>query len=133
MVSGGFEHGGRIAIGSDSNIRVALAEELRTLEYSQRLRDRSRAALASPGQSTGRRLFEAAATGGAVAAGRPTGAIGVGKLADLLALDGGHLDLEGAQWRHDPRRLCLRGRRSHGARGLVGGPASCPGRAAHFA
>jgi formimidoylglutamate deiminase len=90
-----LENGGRIAIGSDSNIRIALSEELRTLEYSQRLRDRSRAALASPGKSTGRRLFEAAATGGAAAAGRPTGAIGVGQLADLLALDGGHVDLEG--------------------------------------
>jgi len=90
-----FENGGRIAIGSDSNIRIALSEELRTLEYSQRLRDRSRAALASPDLSTGRRLFEAAAAGGAAAAGRPCGAIGVGKLADLLALDGSHVDLEG--------------------------------------
>ena len=42
-----LDHGGRIAIGSDSNIRIALAEELRTLDYSQRLRDHSRAALAT--------------------------------------------------------------------------------------
>jgi formimidoylglutamate deiminase len=90
-----LDNGGRIAIGSDSNIRISLTEELRTLEYSQRLRDRSRAALATPDQSTGRRLFDAAAKGGAVAAGRPTGTIGVGKLADLLALDGGHVDLVG--------------------------------------
>jgi formimidoylglutamate deiminase len=89
-----LDAGGRIAVGSDSNIRIALAEELRTLEYSQRLRDRSRAALATPEQSTGRRLFEAAALGG-VAAGRETGAIAPGLWADLLALDGGHPDLEG--------------------------------------
>jgi formimidoylglutamate deiminase len=87
--------GGDIAIGSDSNIRIALSEELRTLDYSQRLRDRSRAALALAEQSTGRRLFEAVARGGAKAAGRETGVIGVGYFADLLALDGGHVDLEG--------------------------------------
>ncbi|MGL4308911.1 MAG: formimidoylglutamate deiminase [Paracoccaceae bacterium] len=86
---------GTIAIGSDSNIRIALSEELRTLDYSQRLRDQSRAALASSAQSTGRRLFEAVARGGATAAGRETGIIDEGHFADLLALDGGHVDLEG--------------------------------------
>ncbi len=90
-----FDAGGHVAIGSDSNIRIALAEELRTLEYSQRLRDRSRAALATETASTGRRLFEAAARGGALAAGRESGAIRVGLLADLMALDAGHIDLAG--------------------------------------
>ena len=89
--------GGCIAIGSDSNIRIALSEELRTLEYSQRLRDRSRAALALPEQSTGRRIFETVLHGGSKAAGRQTGAITVGLLADLVALDGRHVDLEGRQ------------------------------------
>ena len=80
--------GGRIAVGSDSNVRIALAEELRTLEYSQRLRDRSRAALAEPEGSTGRRLFEAVCRGGAQAAGRDCGSLAPGRWADLLALDG---------------------------------------------
>jgi formimidoylglutamate deiminase len=87
--------GGRIAVGSDSNIRVSLAEELRQLDTSQRLRDRSRAALAAPGQSTGRHLIEAAATGGAQAAGRDAGRIAVGAWADLLALRTDHFDLAG--------------------------------------
>ncbi|WP_412509478.1 formimidoylglutamate deiminase, partial [Roseovarius sp. SYSU LYC5161] len=56
---------GRLAVGSDSNIRISLSEELRTLEYSQRLRDRCRAALATPDRSTGRRLYEAVCHGGA--------------------------------------------------------------------
>ena len=57
---------GAIAIGSDSHISVSPAEDIRMLEYSQRLRDRTRNALASgPGQSTGRTLFEAACRGGA--------------------------------------------------------------------
>jgi formimidoylglutamate deiminase len=89
--------GGRIAIGSDSNIRIALSEELRTLEYSQRLRDRSRAALATPEKSTGRRLYDAILAGGAAAAGRETGAIRPGPLADLVALDADHIDLDGRQ------------------------------------
>jgi formimidoylglutamate deiminase len=87
--------GGRIAIGSDSNIRIALSEELRTLEYSQRLRDRSRAVLATPEKSTGRRLVDEVLAGGAAAAGRQTGAIRQGLFADLVGLDGGHVNLEG--------------------------------------
>ncbi|WP_297772925.1 formimidoylglutamate deiminase [uncultured Roseovarius sp.] len=84
---------GRVAIGSDSNVRISLAEELRTLEYSQRLRDHSRAAFATPSQSTGRRLLEAVAAGGAQAAGRESGQIAPGQFADLMALDGDHVDL----------------------------------------
>ncbi len=87
--------GGAFGVGSDSNIRIALSEELRTLEYSQRLRDRARAALASPDRSTGRVLFEGAARGGAQAAGRDSGAIAPGRWADLLALDGNAVDLAG--------------------------------------
>ena len=87
--------GGRFAIGSDSNIRISLAEELRQLDTSQRLRDHSRAALATSERSTGRRLLEDAAQGGALAAGRGTGRIAVGEWADLLALHAAHSDLAG--------------------------------------
>ena len=55
-----MRQGGAIAIGSDSQITISPAEDLRMLEYSQRLRDRTRNALASgAGASTGRTLFEA--------------------------------------------------------------------------
>lgn len=87
--------GGAISLGSDSNIRISLAEELRQLDTSQRLRDHSRAALATDALSTGRRLWQAAATGGATASGRDAGRIAAGALADLVALDSGHVDLEG--------------------------------------
>lgn len=86
---------GRFGIGSDSNIRISLSEELRMLDHSQRLRDHSRAALATPALSTGRRIFEQAALGGAQAAGRPSGGLEAGLWADLLALDLQHVDLEG--------------------------------------
>ncbi len=81
------ETGGRIGFGSDSNIRISLIEELRTLEYSQRLRDRCRAVLARPERSTGRVLYEAGLAASATAAGRETGAIAPGLWADLVAID----------------------------------------------
>jgi formimidoylglutamate deiminase len=66
-------HHGYWGIGSDSNIRISLTEELRVLDHSQRLRDHSRAALATPHHSTGRVLLQAAAMGGAQGAGRDCG------------------------------------------------------------
>ena len=90
-----LDSGGKIAIGSDSNIRISLSEELRTLEYSQRLRDHSRAALATVKKSTGRRIFDEILNGGAQAAGRDSGAITEGYWADLMALNTSHIDLEG--------------------------------------
>ena len=83
--------GGRFGVGSDSNIHIDLFDELKTLEYSQRLRMRQRAVLADRDRSTGRFLFESAASGGAAAAGRASGAVAVGNFADLIGL---HTDNE---------------------------------------
>ena len=56
---------GHFGIGSDSNVLIDAADELRTLEYSQRLEQRARNVLAgAAGASTGRSLFEAALRGG---------------------------------------------------------------------
>ncbi|MCF8512664.1 MAG: formimidoylglutamate deiminase [Rhodobacteraceae bacterium] len=79
--------GGVYGVGSDSNVRISLSEELRLLEYSQRLSAKGRAMLAEEGRSTGRVLYETACRGGALAGGRDGGAIAVGKWADLMALD----------------------------------------------
>ena len=79
--------GGMIAIGSDSNIRISLSEELRSLEYTQRLRDGSRSSMATSTASTGRHILDAMIAGGAQAAGRHTGQIASGYWADLMALD----------------------------------------------
>ncbi|MDH3666513.1 MAG: formimidoylglutamate deiminase [Paracoccaceae bacterium] len=86
--------GGNFGVGSDSNIRISLSEELRTLEYSQRLGLRARAVMAGAG-STGRTLFEGAVRGGAQACGRDAGEIAPGKLADLMTLDADHISLSG--------------------------------------
>jgi formimidoylglutamate deiminase len=82
-----LEAGGTFGIGSDSNIRISVAEELRQLEYAQRLRDRARVVLAGAGQSAGRNLYQRAVAGGAQALGRATGAIAPGLFADLVAID----------------------------------------------
>lgn len=83
--------GGVIAIGSDSHITVSPSEDLRMLEYSQRLRDRTRNALAAgPGQSTGRTLYEAALKGGARSMRQPVGAIAPGYRCDVTVLDAEH-------------------------------------------
>jgi formimidoylglutamate deiminase len=88
--------GGTIAIGSDSHISVSPSEDIRQLEYSQRLRDHTRNALAAgPGQSTGRTLFDAVVKGGAKSMAQPVGAIALGHRADIVVLDDEHPSLIG--------------------------------------
>ena len=68
-------------------MRISLTEELRTLEYSQRLQHKARSVYADEHYSTGRVLMNNALRGGAQALQRNTGSIGVGRVADLIALD----------------------------------------------
>ena len=96
-----LENNGLWGIGTDSNVRISLSEEIRTLEYSQRLRDKGRAILAEQARSSGRVLFDAALQGGAKALQRECGRIEQGYLADMLALDlssSGFLAVENDQW-----------------------------------
>ncbi|MEZ5500334.1 MAG: formimidoylglutamate deiminase [Steroidobacteraceae bacterium] len=74
-------------VGSDSNVEISVAAELRMLEYSQRLRDQERTRLAATGGSSGRFLIEQAVRGGARALGRGGGGIALGEYADLMTLD----------------------------------------------
>ncbi|MEQ8205724.1 MAG: formimidoylglutamate deiminase, partial [Woeseia sp.] len=79
-----LEHGGRIAIGSDSHISINPFEELRWLEYGQRLIAEQRNIAAIGQCNTGRSLYERVASGGAFAAGTDSGRLGPGCVADLL-------------------------------------------------
>ncbi|WP_170783129.1 formimidoylglutamate deiminase [Ruegeria lacuscaerulensis] len=85
-----MQAGGRLGVGSDSNVRISLSEELRMLEYSQRLRDRERTVLVQQAGSVGHALYTGAAEGGAQALSRDAGQIAVGKLADMVAIDRTH-------------------------------------------
>lgn len=81
--------GGRLGIGTDSHVATSVAEELRLLEYGQRLRDRRRNRLAAaPGASVGHTIFDAALKGGAQAVGHKAAGIAVGARADFVVLDG---------------------------------------------
>jgi formiminoglutamate deiminase len=95
-----LDAGGRFGVGSDSNVEIGAAEELRLLEYGQRLRDRARNRLAA-GRSCARAMLDGALAGGAQAAGVDTARIAVGARADLVALDPGHPSLvarDGDAW-----------------------------------
>jgi formiminoglutamate deiminase len=82
--------GGALGVGTDSNVLIDMAEELRLLEYGQRLQGRVRNVMASgAGQSTGRGLYDAALAGGAQALGAVAG-LSVGAPADIVTLDAGH-------------------------------------------
>jgi formimidoylglutamate deiminase len=94
--------GGAFGIGTDSNIQIDAAAELRQLEYGQRLAHRSRNVMTThEGESTGRRVFASALVGGARALQQPIGALAAGHRADVVLLDADHPDLasrQGDQW-----------------------------------
>ena len=90
-----LQNGGAFGVGSDSNVLIGVADELRQLEYSQRLAHRARNVLAAPGQSNGANLFKAAHSGGRRALGLPAAGIATGAPADLVSLDANHPTLAG--------------------------------------
>lgn len=86
---------GRFGIGTDSNTAISVTQELRLLEYSQRLKYRARNLLAPFGISSGRHLWDQAMQGGAQALDRAMGALAPGNRADLVVVDPTHPALIG--------------------------------------
>jgi formimidoylglutamate deiminase len=90
--------GGRFGIGSDSHVSQSPVEELRWLEYGQRLGQQRRNIAASSAQrDVGTYLWQGALQGGAQAAGRRVGQLASGNRADLLVLDCSHPNLDGVE------------------------------------
>lgn len=86
--------GGKLSIGSDSHIAVNVADELRMLEYCQRLTKKQRAVLSTPAcQSVGEYLYLHAAKNGANVINQNVGEINIGRRADLVVLDTKHPSL----------------------------------------
>ncbi|HEY0746981.1 MAG TPA: formimidoylglutamate deiminase [Steroidobacteraceae bacterium] len=105
-----FKSAGRLCIGSDSQSTVNPAEELRWLEYQQRLRKKRRGLLATREEPhVGTRLWRDAALHGAQAIGQPVGAIAVGNRADWLVLDLSHPAMAGAAYEFAFDRLVFAG------------------------
>lgn len=88
--------GGRFGVGSDSNVLIDAAEELRLLEYGQRLTLQGRNVISPGTLSSGRWLYQQAGEGAAQALGVAAGLV-VGAPADLLELDTDHPSLHGRQ------------------------------------
>jgi formiminoglutamate deiminase len=87
--------GGRYGVGTDSNVSIGVAAELRQLEYAQRLRERARNVCAPAGGSTGRAMLEAIWSGGAQALRRRCGRLAPGASADILTFRADHPTLVG--------------------------------------
>lgn len=88
--------GGTYGVGSDGNTSIDPREELRWLEYGQRLTGLRRAvATRQPGASVGAALWRDAVAGGAAATGQSIGGVEAGHAADLLVLDAHHPVLAG--------------------------------------
>lgn len=88
--------GGAFGVGTDSNVLIGVADELRQLEYGQRLKHRERNVLSSgAGRSTGRTLFDHALAGGARALAQPAIGLTPGARADIVTLDATHPSLAG--------------------------------------
>jgi formimidoylglutamate deiminase len=79
--------GGRLSLGTDSNARVSMLEEMRLLEYGQRLRVEQRGALADTTGRVATTLLSAATIGGAQALKLRTGRIEPGYWADLVSVN----------------------------------------------
>ncbi len=89
-----LEAGGLYGVGTDSNVEIGAARELRQLEYAQRLRNERRNVLAGrAGAATGRSLVDAALAGGAAALALSPPGLVAGAAADLVALDARHPSL----------------------------------------
>jgi formimidoylglutamate deiminase len=83
-----LDAGGRFAVGSDSNASLNAAEELRWIEYQQRLHRLARNVLHAQAQpSSGTFLWDHAARNGAHASARASGVLEVGARADIVVLD----------------------------------------------
>lgn len=116
-----LESKGKISIGSDSHCSVDFREELRTLEYGQRLIHRQRAILGTESESVGQRIFRECATAGGAAIGVPTGKIAVGYRADLIVVNDHHPTIAGASRERLLDRLIFSNTGNPVCRRMIGG------------
>mgnify|MGYP000725322372 CR=1 FL=1 len=105
-----LDNGGQMAIGSDSHISISIVEELRLLEYGQRLKYQKRnIATSKQEMHSGTNLYLNALKGGAQASGFDNGVIEVGKRADIIVLDPASPLLAGTPVRHIIDRFIFNG------------------------
>jgi formimidoylglutamate deiminase len=91
-----LEAGVRFSLGTDSNARISMLEEMRWMEYVQRLAWERRGVVLAETGEVARRLLTIDTAGGAAALGLAAGAIGTGRWADFTLIDLEHPSLDGA-------------------------------------
>jgi formimidoylglutamate deiminase len=91
---------GSLSLGTDSNARISMLEEMRWLEYGQRLRSETRGVLTDGEGQVARTVLHAATAGGARALGLQTGRLQAGNWADIAVIDLGHPALAGCDPDH---------------------------------
>ncbi len=90
-----LKHNGRTCLGTDSNARISFIEEMRWLEYVQRLAGERRGVCTDDRSSCASALWQVATTNGAHALGIKAGRVEAGHAADFVAIDLNHPSLEG--------------------------------------
>ncbi len=85
----------RLALGTDSNARISFLEEMRWLEYGQRVKTETRGGLRDAAGAVAPVLLDAATIGGARSLGLDAGEIRTGAWADLVAIDLDRPELDG--------------------------------------
>ena len=120
--AGYLRRSGRICVGSDSHATVSPAEELRWMEYQQRLRKKRRGVLIDATDAhVGTRLWRSAAASGAQAIGQAAGIIAVGLRADWVVLDAEHPSMSGAPLENALDHLVFAGGQAAIRHVMVGG------------
>lgn len=100
------KQGGCVSIGTDSNARISILEEMRWMEYAQRLTREERGICVDQNGDMSNFLLDAATTNGARSLGLQSGKIQVGKLADFTVIDINHMQLKGVLPEHLPAAIC---------------------------
>lgn len=90
------KQGGCVSLGTDSNARISMLEEMRWMEYAQRLSREERGVCINQEGSMANYLIHAATKNGARCLGIPAGEIAIGKLGDFTVIDLEHPQLKGA-------------------------------------
>lgn len=100
------KQGGCISLGTDSNARISMIEEMRWLEYAQRLTREERGVCIDPSGSVATALLDASTKNGARCLGISAGSIEAGKLADFAVIDLDHPQLAGASDENLAAAIC---------------------------
>ena len=116
-----LSQGGIVTLGTDSNARISMIEEMRWMEYTQRLSREERGVCIDGDGKMATCLIDAATQNGARSLGIPCGSIEVNKLADFTVLDLTHPQLKSIPRETLPAAICCGSDNSVVARTIING------------